>query len=824
MAIISLTIGNKKELILGPSGFLEVKLFSIDNLFNTESRQFNGEIISRSSLTYTRKEFNDSLYTVNSKFQVYLPNDTPIFSKTKEYIVNGNGRLSPSFNSGDVGYVFGPPKNLMADSFLYWHVNYNQPIWMHYVKTENVFETPAKRYEAYFKADQTKDLTGLPHVPDKYGVNLDVFLQIWVDEDSGELVKYEDFANAWYYDQKTGKRLFPWNSFHNEFQNSEVLRRIDQIQENKNISLLFQVIIPLTIFMLILIAWLLQYRKIRWFFAKYSPYIIAGLILIAGISFSVIAVNNYWKNQYASKVQNADSQGREIISSIQREMKLCGETLEFLTYQFKQADTITYGEFEQQAKRLIARSGAIFALSWIKKLSEQQKIRAEKLDTSFRVFKRNKDGSFSPNLNAAPYFPVYYIYPTEDNQKAWGYDIGSRPQTRQAILTADKTGSATLTPSLILVQEDDLTKKSVILVSPIKDNNDSLTGTVNAVVPIEKLIQSSLYRFSLPDDFKITIKDITNGITDTLTQVQRGNITGGVRFSKSIPLKGRIWNLEFIYPSSIFNSIGFIILLMGIIISVGISTLARRELSGKSKQLYSAEETIQQYNKELEVKNSELKQFIYAASHDLQEPIRTIRSFVDLIRTEENARISENARTYLKFVNAHVNKMHDLVQSLAQYIRIGNNVEFDQVDMFQIVQVTMVKLRRQIEEMAPSVILSELPVIHGFKDEMEILWLQLIRNALQYSDNKKPLVIEIGYNESPHDYRFFIRDNGIGIPPQYHTRIFEVFRRLNLNEEYDGSGIGLSICKKILHHHKGDIWVDSSENQGATFYFTIPKT
>lgn len=823
IAAISLLFGTKKDVTLGSSGYLEVKLFSIDNLYNLETGQFNGEIISRSALSYKRSDYNDSLYKIVSKFEVYLPNDTPIFTKSQEYITTREGKLSPKFNSGKEGYVFGAPPNLQSDSFLYWHVNYNEPIWMHFVKTENVFETPAKRFEAYFKTDQTEDLAALPNVPEKYGIELDVFLQIWVDEEGGELIKYEDYANAWYYDQKSGKRLFPWNSFHNEFQNSEVLRRIAQIRENKNILFLFKILIPAIITALLIVLWLLQYRKVRWFFAKYSPIIIAGLILTAGITFTVIAVNNYWNNQYANNIQNADSQGREIISSIQREMELCGETLEFLTFQFTQGDSITYKQFEKQAKKLIARSGAISALSWIKKLNEAQKEHLEKHDTSFVVFKRAKDGSYIPLSNSGPYYPVYYIYPTENNSRAWGFDIGSRPQTLQTIKYAEKTGSASLTPSLVLVQEKDRTKKSVILISPIKDQNDSLVGAINSVVPLEKLIQTSLYRFSLPKEYKITIKDITAGISDTLISVSKGDLNNEIRFSKSIPLKGRIWNIEFLYPSPTADSIGFVILLMGIVISFGLSTLARRELTGKTKQLDSATETIKNYNKELEVKNNELKQFIYAASHDLQEPVRTIRSFVDLIRTEENARISENARTYIKFVDTHVNKMNDLVQSLAQYIRVGSTSDPEEVDMYQTVQVTMVKLRRQIEELAPSVILNELPTVTGSKEEMEVLWLQLIRNSLQYADKIKPTVIEIGYNELAKHYRFYIRDNGIGIPVEYHSRIFEVFRKLNLHEEYEGSGIGLSICKKIVHHHKGEIWVDSKEDEGATFYFTLPK-
>ncbi|HEY5367703.1 MAG TPA: ATP-binding protein [Hanamia sp.] len=228
-------------------------------------------------------------------------------------------------------------------------------------------------------------------------------------------------------------------------------------------------------------------------------------------------------------------------------------------------------------------------------------------------------------------------------------------------------------------------------------------------------------------------------------------------------------------------------------------------------------------NKELALSNTELERFAYIASHDLQEPLRMVTSFMNLLEKRMSGQLDDTSKQYIHYAADGAIRMKTLIQDLLMYSRIGTNKEdFTIVDLNEVMQYIIRVLEENIKETGTTITVKHLPVISANKTLINQLLVNLISNALKYHRDNDP-EIEVGYNEDPRNWIFYVKDNGIGIDPKFFDKIFIIFQRLHINSEYSGTGIGLAICKKIVEIHKGKIWVESEQGKGSTFYFSIPK-
>lgn len=229
-------------------------------------------------------------------------------------------------------------------------------------------------------------------------------------------------------------------------------------------------------------------------------------------------------------------------------------------------------------------------------------------------------------------------------------------------------------------------------------------------------------------------------------------------------------------------------------------------------------------NKELARSNSELEQFAYVASHDLQEPLRMMAGFSALLADEYKGKLSTDADEYLTLIIDGAKRMHSLVNDLLEFSRVGRvAANFTQVNLEKVVDSVLSRdLKGAIMEVGAEVSRDPLPVITADSIQMTQLFLNLIGNAIKFHGAKSPR-IHISAKEEDSFWQFSVRDNGIGIKPEYSEKIFLIFQRLHDRKEYPGTGIGLAICKKIVEQHKGKIWVSSTLGEGATFHFTIAK-
>ncbi len=235
-----------------------------------------------------------------------------------------------------------------------------------------------------------------------------------------------------------------------------------------------------------------------------------------------------------------------------------------------------------------------------------------------------------------------------------------------------------------------------------------------------------------------------------------------------------------------------------------------------------AEEAVARQAQRLRQSNAELEQFAYIASHDLQEPLRMVSSFTQLLAERYKGQLDEKADRYIEYVVEGAGRMQFLIRDLLNYSRLSS-VErpMHAVDTATVVDAALDRLMTVIERSRADIDVGAMPVVTADEVELSQVFQNLIGNAIKFR-SQAPVAIRVGANRTGDDWTFFVADNGIGISPDHADRLFKMFQRVHTRHEYDGSGIGLALAKKIVERRGGKIWFESEPGKGATFYFTVP--
>lgn len=222
--------------------------------------------------------------------------------------------------------------------------------------------------------------------------------------------------------------------------------------------------------------------------------------------------------------------------------------------------------------------------------------------------------------------------------------------------------------------------------------------------------------------------------------------------------------------------------------------------------------------------NAELENFAYVASHDLKEPLRMVGMYTQIIQKKLNLTADTATKEYMGYITEGVGRMQNLLNDLLQYSRLGTRrEEAAPVNLNNILELVIHNLTVNMTQNEAAIIASPLPVVRATSVEMTQLFQNLIANAIKFRHKEQPPVVNIRAFEKDNHYLFTFTDNGIGIEQQYHEKVFKIFERLHPRTKYDGSGIGLATCKKIVQNNGGEIWLESIDGNGTTFFLTLPK-
>ena len=247
-----------------------------------------------------------------------------------------------------------------------------------------------------------------------------------------------------------------------------------------------------------------------------------------------------------------------------------------------------------------------------------------------------------------------------------------------------------------------------------------------------------------------------------------------------------------------------------------------RTVAEQAGKLEDALSQLDQHAADLKRSNQELELFAYVASHDLQEPLRMVASYTQLLATRYGDRLDDDARDFISFAVDGARRMQALIEGLLQYSRAGTRaLSFVPTDLNESLRGALSNLSLAIDDAGATITSAELPMVKADPAQMTQLFQNLIANALKFRSEAPPEIV-VTAEQVGERHTIGIRDNGIGIDPRFFERIFLIFQRLHAPGEYAGTGIGLAICKKIVERHGGQLGVDSAPGRGATFHFTLP--
>lgn len=454
---------------------------------------------------------------------------------------------------------------------------------------------------------------------------------------------------------------------------------------------------------------------------------------------------------------------------------------------------------------------------------------------SFRVFPRHTN---SDNL------PITYIEPVASNIQAVGLDMAHETNRYAAARKARDTGTAQITGPIILVQDAERTPGFLFFtpfyrgaeVPAEASRAGRFAGLVYAPFIVHRLMAGALRK-----DARLVSLRITDGDTvlydEQVPSEPDFDADPVFRTVSEVEMYGRRWVFDISSAKSFRASIASnepdIILAGGILIDtlllilfVSFSRSNRRAIrfAGRmSRNFQEKADDLEEMVGKLAESNEELERFAYVASHDLQEPLRMVRSFTGLLQDRYGEQLDDDARHYMSITTSSAERMQNLVDDLLHYARVGTDArKHETVSLEDTYSYVLENLQDAIAETGAQVSAGSLPEIQGNASRISRVLQNLIGNGLKYRHPDREPRVFVSVSRSGGSWVISVQDNGIGFADHFRDEIFQAFRRLHAGSEYSGTGMGLAICKKIVEEAGGEIWAHSEEGRGSMFSFSIP--
>ena len=457
----------------------------------------------------------------------------------------------------------------------------------------------------------------------------------------------------------------------------------------------------------------------------------------------------------------------------------------------------------------------------------------------FRIF---------PPHESEQLYPISYIVPLKGNEQAVGLDMAHEKNRFAAAKKSRDTGTAQITGPITLVQDSGKTPGFLFYApfyeggkhSEREDRVENFSGMVYAPFVVQKLMLGTLDK----QRRRVGVRLIDEGevLYDEHVDSEEDYDPNPLhQQAVDVPMYGRVWTFD-IWSAKSFrdasvNHQPLFILIGGIAVDamllflfVMISRSAHRslryadsmtvELASQTQALHENKERLAARARQLQQSNSNLERFAYVASHDLQEPLRKVSSFCQLLKQEYGSSLDDDANTYIDYAVNGAKRMKTLIGDLLSFSRI-NAEEKNAIptDAAESLSTALYNLHTMIAENHCVVTTDDLPVVMA-NNQLARLFQNLVGNGIKYRDEERIPEIHIGATTLEGQWVFSVSDNGIGIGEEYFESVFDIFRRLHAHTEYTGTGIGLAICKTIVEGWNGRLWVESQEGVGSTFYFT----
>ena len=561
-----------------------------------------------------------------------------------------------------------------------------------------------------------------------------------------------------------------------------------------------------------------------------------ALILLAGIvaHLALVAAG------HRTERERLDRRAQQVATSVQRRVRTYGDVLYSVQGLFRASHHVTQREFHVNlaSQHIFRRHPGVQAVGYaewaagdgIARLRARVRREATASDLGYPRF------AVSPVPTRSPQAPITYIEPTAGNLPAFGFDFMSDPQRRAALLRTLESDRPEATAPVRLVQEKGH-QLGFLLMLGVTRPDGTPHGAAYAAFRMGDLVRGAT-GLRPGDKLEIYDRGTQDGTEMPLTGLEPAFDSDRVRDADSsgtagrrvdVDVMGRCWTVFYAPGGSLQTEVETTLEWLALVLGALLAGLAAWMLGSaqrtERRALALAErmtEHLRRSKTELARSNAELERFAYVASHDLREPLRTITGFLGLLSRRHRDRLDDEGREFVDLAVDGAKRMDSLIADLLEYSRVGRcETEPAPVDVGAAWSVAVRNLGAAIAESSAEITAGPLPTVMADRGEMVQVLQNLLGNAIKYRGHDAPR-IHIDAVRCGEEWEIAVTDDGPGIDPRHHDRIFVLLHRLHGRDEVEGTGIGLAICKKVIERAGGRIWVESAEGEGARFVVTLP--
>jgi signal transduction histidine kinase len=583
--------------------------------------------------------------------------------------------------------------------------------------------------------------------------------------------------------------------------------------------------------------------------ARWAP----ALLLVTLLALTGVATYATAARLHERERDQLTEDAQEATAAIDRRMNDYGQILRGAAGLYNASDDVSYTDFhnyfaDQDVVRRFPGVQVIGFASYVPRAGLPAHIRKVRADIAasglgygpFRPYPALKPGDQETLV-------IDHLEPPPGNGRAFGLNFLSETNRRRAALLARRTGEPAATAPISLVQSGG-SSLGIDLMVPVYGGPPSLTGAPREWrgVAYAAFRMDNLLRGVLGTGADLEIYDVGPAATVPAgTGITRSAVAFDLRPGRatakrdmdhtrirSLEVGGRRWAIAYTRAGTTLSdserAVPWVIGVAGVLVSLLAAALLRTQATSRQRAVRLAESMtveLREREAELRASNEELEHFAYLASHDLQEPLRTITSYVGLLESRSGEQLDDRARSWLGFVSDGAGRMSQLIADLLEYSRTGRGLgEAEVVDLDDAWDLAVANLQHAIADAGATVEREDLPTVRARPREMTSMLQNLIGNGLKYRrEGEAPVVRARAARAQNGSWEIAIADNGIGIEPRFHERVFGLFQRLHTSEEYPGTGMGLAIVKKIVESNGGTVRVESNPGAGATFFVTLQE-